>query len=79
VEGLGPNTKIGGSIIIMSIVGGAVLTPLMGLISQMPAIAGGRIPGIAVAYTIPLAGYAVVAAYSLLWPRLSHPAARAQL
>src|SRR5215472_7362881 len=53
VEGLGPNTKIGGSIIIMSIVGGAVLTPLMGLISQMPAMAGGRIPGIAIAYTVP--------------------------
>jgi fucose permease len=56
----------------MSIVGGAVLTPLMGLISQMPAVANGRIPGIAVAYTIPLAGYVVVAAYSLLWPRLAH-------
>lgn len=74
VEGLGPNTKIGGSILIMSIVGGAVLTPLMGLISQIQPLANGRIPGIAVAYLIPLAGYAVVAAYSLLWPRLAHHA-----
>lgn len=32
IEGLGNDTKIGGSLIVMAIVGGAVLTPLMGWI-----------------------------------------------
>ena len=31
---LGPNTKIGGSLIVMAIVGGAVLTPIMGLMPR---------------------------------------------
>jgi FHS family L-fucose permease-like MFS transporter len=70
IEGLGPNTKIGGSFLVMSIVGGAVITPLMGLISQSSP-AGTHIPGIALAYLLPLFGYCVVATYSLLWPRLS--------
>jgi FHS family L-fucose permease-like MFS transporter len=34
IEGLGVNTNIGASLIIMAIVGGAVLTPPVGLISQ---------------------------------------------
>lgn len=34
VKGLGPNTKIGGSMIIMAIIGGAVFTPIMGLIAK---------------------------------------------
>lgn len=63
IEGLGRNTKIGGSLIVMAIVGGAVLTPLMGWISQATH-------KIAVAYTVPLAGYAFVALYSILWPHL---------
>jgi FHS family L-fucose permease-like MFS transporter len=69
IDGLGRNTKIGGSLIVMSIVGGAVLTPLMGWISQVSH-------RIATAYLVPLAGYCVVALFSLLWPRLhaKHPA-----
>jgi FHS family L-fucose permease-like MFS transporter len=70
IEGLGPNTKIGGSLLVMAIVGGAVITPLMGLISQSSP-EGTHIPGIALAYLLPLFGYGVVASYSLLWPRLS--------
>ncbi len=35
VKGLGPNTKIGGSMIIMAIIGGAIWTPLMGYISDV--------------------------------------------
>jgi len=54
---LGPNTKLGGSLLVMAIVGGAVLTPLMGWIS-------GRFHSIAIAYLVPLAAYAVVAIYS---------------
>ncbi len=32
IKELGPNTKLGGSMIIMAIVGGAVFTPIMGLV-----------------------------------------------
>jgi FHS family L-fucose permease-like MFS transporter len=53
---LGPNTKIGGSFLVMAIVGGAVLTPIMGLISEKH--------GIASAYLVPLAAYLCVAIYS---------------
>jgi FHS family L-fucose permease-like MFS transporter len=57
VEGLGNNTKIAASLIVMAIVGGAVLTPIMGLISQR----GG---GIANAYAVPLTAYVFVALYA---------------
>jgi len=57
LKGLGPNTKIGGSLIVMAIVGGAALTPLMGLIND-------RTHSIAMAYTVPLVGYVVVALYA---------------
>ncbi len=59
LKGLGPNTKIGGSLIVMAIVGGAVLTPLMGLVSE-------RTGSIAWAYSVPLFAYIVVALYSFL-------------
>jgi FHS family L-fucose permease-like MFS transporter len=59
LKGLGPNTKIGGSLIVMAIVGGAALTPLMGLIND-------RTHSIALAYLVPLAGYVCVAAYAFL-------------
>jgi FHS family L-fucose permease-like MFS transporter len=57
LKGLGPNTKIGGSLIVMAIVGGAALTPLMGLIND-------RTHSIALAYLVPLAGYVCVAVYA---------------
>lgn len=57
IKGLGSNTKIGGSLIIMSIIGGAVLTPVMGLIAE-----AGR--GTARAYLVPLAAYVCVAVYA---------------
>ena len=63
IDGLGRNTKIGGSLIIMSIIGGAVLTLLMGWISQATH-------RISIAYAVPLACYVVVGAYSLAWHRL---------
>ena len=59
LKGLGPNTKIGGSLIVMAIVGGAALTPLMGLIND-------RTHSIALAYLVPLAGYVCIAAYAFL-------------
>jgi MFS transporter, FHS family, L-fucose permease len=57
LKGLGPNTKIGGSLLVMAIVGGAVLTPLMGFISEAAH-------SIAVAYLVPLVSYIVIALYS---------------
>jgi FHS family L-fucose permease-like MFS transporter len=57
IRGLGRNTKIGGSLIVMGIVGGAVLTPAMGWISETSR-------SIAVAYLVPLLGYVGVALYS---------------
>ena len=59
LKGLGPNTKIGGSLIVMAIVGGAVLTPVMGLIAEAAH-------GIAWAYAVPLTAYIYVAFYSFL-------------
>jgi MFS transporter, FHS family, L-fucose permease len=58
---LGPNTKIGGSLLVMAIVGGAVLTPIMGLIAEAH--------GIAQAYLVPLVAYIFVAAYGFVWAR----------
>ena len=53
---LGPNTKIGGSFIVMGISGGAVLTPLMGLLSEVTH-------SVALAYLIPLGAYIAVGLY----------------
>jgi len=63
IEGLGRNTKIGGSLIVMAIVGGAVITPLMGWISEATH-------RIALAYLVPLVCYAIVALYAMAWPSL---------
>jgi FHS family L-fucose permease-like MFS transporter len=71
LRGLGVNTKIGGSMIVMGMIGGAVLTPLMGWISVVRQ-------SIATAYLVPLAGYLFVALYayfgSTLKPRRPIPA-----
>jgi MFS transporter, FHS family, L-fucose permease len=62
IDGLGNDTKIGGSLIVMAIVGGAILTPLMGWISQ-------ETHRISLAYTVPLVCYCVVGIFSVLWRR----------
>ncbi len=59
LKGLGPNTKIGGSLLVMAIIGGAALTPLMGWISE-------RFHSIALAYAVPLVAYIFIAFYSFL-------------
>ena len=63
IDGLGHNTKIGSSLIVMSIIGGAILTPLMGWISQVAH-------RISIAYTVPLVSYCVVGIFSILWYKL---------
>ncbi len=59
IRGLGANTKLGGSMIVMAIVGGAVLTPLMGLITE-------RTGSQALAYLVPLAAYIFIAFYAFM-------------
>src|SRR5271169_3833428 len=62
LKGLGPQTKIGGSFIVMAIVGGAVLTPIMGLISE-------RFHSLALSYAVPLFAYIYICAYSFFGSR----------
>ena len=57
LRGLGVNTKIGGSLIVMGMIGGAVMTPLMGWLSIVSQ-------SISVAYVVPLIGYVFVALYA---------------
>jgi len=66
VKGLGPNTKLGGSLIVVAILGGAVIPPLMALIKNMTG-------SLAKGYILPLAGYGVVALYGILGPRIAPP------
>jgi MFS transporter, FHS family, L-fucose permease len=66
IKGLGPNTKLGGSMIIMAIVGGAVWTPLMGLISD-------KTHSLAIAMVIPLVSYIFIAYYSFIGSKPSGP------
>ncbi len=63
LKGLGPNTKIGGSLIVMAIIGGAVFTPMMGLVSEATH-------SMAMAMLVPLACYAFIAYYGFAGSRL---------
>jgi MFS transporter, FHS family, L-fucose permease len=63
LKGLGPNTKIAGSLLVMAIVGGAVLTPMMGLISEARH-------SIAPAYIVPFAAYIFIAAYAFFGAKM---------
>jgi FHS family L-fucose permease-like MFS transporter len=63
LKGLGPNTKLGGSFLVMAIVGGAVFPPLLGLVAKVTG-------SLALGYAIPLAGYFVVALYGFWAPRI---------
>lgn len=66
VKGLGPNTKIGGSMIIMAIIGGAIWTPIMGLISD-------HTHSMALAMVIPLLCYIYILYYSMIGSKASGP------
>ncbi|MBV9625009.1 MAG: L-fucose:H+ symporter permease [Acidobacteria bacterium] len=67
LKGLGPNTKVGGSLLVMAIVGGAVLTPMMGLIAEVRH-------SIAPAYLVPFLAYLIVAGYAFAGARAGLPA-----
>jgi len=56
LKGLGRNTKIGGSLLVMAIVGGAIFPPIMGLIARNTG-------SIALGYIVPAIGFSCVAVY----------------
>jgi FHS family L-fucose permease-like MFS transporter len=56
IRGLGEQTKAGSSLLIMSIIGGAVLTAVMGLVSDISSIH--------TAVIVPLVCFLVIAAYA---------------
>jgi len=59
IKGLGEHTKIGGSILVMAIVGGVVCTPLMGYIAEFAG-------SMAIAMCVPLLAYVYVLYFSSL-------------
>lgn len=61
LRGLGEDTKLGGSLLVMAIVGGAVLTPFMGLLS---------LRSLATAYLVPLGCYLFIMLYSFVGARV---------
>jgi FHS family L-fucose permease-like MFS transporter len=63
IHGLGEHTKFGSSILVMSIVGGAIAPPLMGRIADLTGMRFG--------FVIPLVCFAGIAIYGLVWKRLN--------
>jgi FHS family L-fucose permease-like MFS transporter len=59
VKGLGANTKLGGSFIVMAISGGAFFPPLMGVVEKMTG-------NLARGYVLPALAYVVVAIYGFM-------------
>jgi FHS family L-fucose permease-like MFS transporter len=66
IKGLGPNTKIGGSMIVMAMIGGAVFTPVMGLIFEATR-------SMATAMLVPLACYVFITYYAFVGSRTPVP------
>lgn len=62
LKGLGENTKLGGSMLVMAIVGGALFPLLLGYIARTTG-------SMAMGYTVPLALFAGVAIYGFLAPK----------
>lgn len=67
VRGLGADTKIGGSGLIMAILGGAVITAVQGQVSDGTG-------NINLSYLVPLACFGVIALYA--WMETRHPVQR---
>lgn len=68
LKNLGVNTKIGGSLIVMAIVGGAVITPIIGLLAEVTN-------SMAKAMLIPLVCYAFVSYYGFVGSKTKATAA----
>jgi FHS family L-fucose permease-like MFS transporter len=66
IKELGPNTKLGGSMIIMAIIGGAVAPPIMGLLFQLTH-------SMAVAMLVPLVCYIFITYYAFIGSKVRLP------
>jgi MFS transporter, FHS family, L-fucose permease len=66
IKELGPNTKVGGSIIIMSIIGGAIAPLAMAFIFK-------RVHSMAIAMLVPLACYVFISYYAFYGSRVRVP------
>jgi FHS family L-fucose permease-like MFS transporter len=66
VGGLGEDTKMGGSLLVIGITGGAVFPPAMGWVTKLTG-------SVALGYILPILGYIVVALYALSVSRKSVP------
>jgi FHS family L-fucose permease-like MFS transporter len=66
IKELGPNTKLGGSIVIMAIIGGACAPPAMGLIFQ-------AVHSMAVAMIVPMLCYVFITYYAFHGSRVRVP------
>jgi FHS family L-fucose permease-like MFS transporter len=62
LKGLGVNTKLAGSFLVMAIVGGAVFPLVLGLIAKQTG-------SLALGYLVPLSGFAGVAIYGFFAPK----------
>jgi FHS family L-fucose permease-like MFS transporter len=62
IRGLGEHTKLASSLIVMSIVGGAIAPPFMGHIADRQSMRIG--------FVVPLVCFAMVSLYGLTWPKL---------
>ncbi len=57
LKGLGRDTKVGGSVIVMAVIGGAAFPPLLGSIARTTG-------SLALGYVVPLLSYGVIALYA---------------
>ena len=62
IRGLGDFTKLGASLIVMSIVGGAIAPPCMGRIADAHSMRVG--------FAVPLVCFVLIAIYGLFWQKL---------
>ena len=62
IRGLGEHTKLASSLIVMSIVGGAIAPPLMGKIADLYSMRVG--------FVLPLICFVFIALYGLIWQKL---------
>ncbi len=62
IRGLGDYTKLGSSLIVMSIVGGAIAAPFMGKIADTHSMRVG--------FVVPLVCFVLIALYGVVWQKL---------
>jgi FHS family L-fucose permease-like MFS transporter len=62
IRGLGEHTKLGASLIVMSIVGGAIAAPFMGHIADVHSMRVG--------FIVPLVCFVLIALYGVAWQKL---------